>query len=136
MKSSTISSQKINETPVTCGEPARRTDSINTYRTNNMAWEGVWDQNHIMKSRNVVRFDLRDLGIVGVSESRVGESEVLSTLEHGIGIESDNEFPSIIGAKLLSKSSMKIDNNVAEQLRSDSLMTGSLVLHDKSIVVQ
>ena len=64
----------------------------------------------------VARFDLRDSGIVAASESRVGESEsrigesgVVRGVVHQIGIDSVAEFPRINGAKLLSKSSMKID---------------------------
>ena len=103
-----------------------------------MVRDGGWDKNVVVNSGNVVRLDLRDcvdVLVSGSGDSRVGESGVLSTFGHGIGIESEHEFPSIIGAKLLSKSSMKIDNKVSEQLRSDSLMTDGLMLHDKSIIV-
>ena len=164
MRSSTSSSRrcegfvpdraaKINESLVICGEPARRTDNINTHRTNIRAWEGVWDQNHSMNGI-VVRFDLRDSRIVGVSESRVGVSEsrvgVLGVL-HGIGIESEHGFLSITGAELKIvkeqehlryKSSMKIDsvvqeqlgfessdNKVPEQLRSEKLIVPSELMH-------
>ena len=48
-----------------------------------------------VNSANAVRFDLRDSGIVGVLESRVGESGVLSTFGHRIGIGSEHLFSSL-----------------------------------------
>ena len=63
------------ERPVTCGEPARRTDTIDKYH-NTRARNGVRDKNVFVNSWSAVRFDLRDSGIVGVLESRVGDSGV------------------------------------------------------------
>ena len=57
-----------------CGEPARRTDNINTYR-NIRARDGVCDKNVSTNSGNVARFDLRDSFDVrdsGSGESRLG----------------------------------------------------------------
>ena len=72
---------------------------------------------------------------MGVLESRVGESGVLLTFEHGIGIESEHEFRRITGAKLkidkvqeqLRFQSSKIDK-VQEQLRFQSSKTSDLML--------
>ena len=49
----------------------------------------------------------------------------MSTLGHGIGIESEHGFPSIIGAKL------NIDK-VQEQSRFQCLMASILMLHEMS----
>ena len=72
---SSTSSSKIDESPVTCGEPARRTDNICTYR-NTRARDGVRDVESNGKLRSSVRFDLRvsfdvrDLGSGGVRDSK------------------------------------------------------------------
>ena len=89
------STLKIDESPVICGEPARRTDNIYKYH-NNTARDGVWDKSVVVSSGNAVRFDMRDSGVVGVLESRVGESGVLSTFRHRIGIDQSMHFPCCI----------------------------------------
>ena len=78
---------------MTCGEPAWRTDDICTYR-NSRARDSVWDQNVVVNSGIVVRFDLRDsfdardsgsresrVKESGSGESRVKESRVESRVE-------------------------------------------------------
>ena len=55
------STLKIDESPVTCGEPARRTDHIEQSH-NARARDGVWDKNVVLNSGSAVRFDLRDFG--------------------------------------------------------------------------
>ena len=114
---------KIDESPVICGEPAQRTDLIDKYR-NTKARVGVWDKNIVVSSGNVVRSDLRDSG---TGETRVGESGVSSTVGHGIWIESEHEFLSIIGGK------WRIDK-VQDQLRfHKSDRKHQVELQDKSI---
>ena len=75
-----MSTLNIDESPVTCGEPARRTNNRCTYR-NTRARDGVWDTNVVVNSGIVVRFDLInsvDVRDLGSGESRVKESRVES----------------------------------------------------------
>ena len=126
VKVTSTSILKINESPVTCGEPARRTDHIDQ-SDNNKVRDGVWDQNVVVKSGNVVRLDLRDSGESESGKSRVGGSGFLSTVGHGIGIRSEHEFHSLNGGKL------QVDR-AQDQLRfhkSDS--KHQVELQDKSI---
>ena len=98
MRIASTSILEIDELPVTCGEPVRRTDNICTYRSTR-ARDEVWDMKSSGDSGSVVRFDLRDSFDVrdsGSGESSVKESGVVS----GIGIESEHEFPSISGTQI------------------------------------
>ena len=86
------STLNIDEPPVTCGEPARRTDNIDqSYKAR--ARDGVWDNNVVVNFGNDVRFYLRESEVLGVWESRVGESAVLSAIRMKSGLNQSMSYP-------------------------------------------
>ena len=91
MKVAPTSTLDIDESPVTCGEPARRTDNIDNYH-NTRARDGVWDKSVFVNSGSTVRLDLRDSGIVGVLESRVGESGFCRHWDMESGLNQSTDF--------------------------------------------
>ena len=61
VKVTSTSTLNIDESPVTCGELARRTDNVDKYY-NTTARDGVWDKNVVVNCGNAVGFGLGDSG--------------------------------------------------------------------------